>query len=81
MSQQKVDRYKEQKANRKEIMKKEKRAKVFRKAAFGVVCLALVGWLGFSVYDMSVKNKERENVQVDYAAMTEYLNGLSETAE
>ena len=32
MSQEKVAKYKEQKANRKEIMKKEKRARIFRNA-------------------------------------------------
>lgn len=81
MSQQKVDRYKEQKANRKEIMRKEKRAKAFRKCVAGLVCLVLVGWLGYSVYDTYTGDKGREMVEVDYGAMTEYLNGLSESVE
>ncbi|MEI3525699.1 MAG: hypothetical protein V8Q27_05865 [Eubacteriales bacterium] len=45
MSQEKVDRYKEQKANRKQIMAKEKREKFLVKLCAGLVALALVCWL------------------------------------
>ena len=42
MSQEKVSRYKEEKANRKSMMKKEKRKHFFRKCVVGIVALA---WL------------------------------------
>ena len=42
MSQAKVDRYKEEKANRKKIMRKEKIANRLRKCAVAVVAAALV---------------------------------------
>ena len=48
MSQEKVDRYKEQKANRKETMKKKKRASVIRNAVGSVVLVAVIAWVGYS---------------------------------
>ena len=42
MSQEKVNRYKEEKANRKEILAKEKRHKRLMKICAGVIVLALV---------------------------------------
>ena len=53
MSQEKVNRYKEEKANRKELLAKEKKKQAMMKAGAGVVVLALVCWLGYSVYDMA----------------------------
>ena len=47
MSQEKVDRYKEQKANRKQIMAREKREKFLVKLCAGLVALALVCWLDY----------------------------------
>ena len=51
MSQAKVDRYKEQKAHRKEIMKKEKRQKMLWKIGGGVAGLVLAGWICYSAID------------------------------
>ena len=55
MSQEKVNRYKEEKAHRKEILAKEKRHKTYMKIGGGVIALALVCWLGYSVYDMATR--------------------------
>ena len=52
MSQAKVDRYKEEKKNRKELMAKEKRANAFRAFVGGAVLVVLLGWIGVSGYDM-----------------------------
>ena len=52
MSQAKVDRYKEEKANRKKVMRKEKVANRLRKCAVAVVAAALVVWIGYSAYNM-----------------------------
>ena len=46
MSQEKVDKYKQEKANRKQIMQKEKRMKVVRRCLYSVIGIALIGWLG-----------------------------------
>ena len=52
MSQEKVDRYKQEKVNRKQIMRKQKLMNNMRKGVLVVVALALIGWLGYSAYDI-----------------------------
>ncbi len=77
MSQEKVDRYKEQKANRKKIMAREKREKFLVKLCASLVALALVGWLGYSVYDR-VNQPDTSDVAITTTAIDEYVNTLSE---
>ncbi len=81
MSQEKVDRYKMEKANRKQIMRKQRIMSVVRKCVLAVVAVALVGWLAFSAYDIHESNRERVVAEVNYDAITDYLNSLSENAE
>ncbi len=54
MSQEKVNKYKEQKANRKEILAKEKRAKKLSKiawlSAFVIVVVGIVAVLGMEIH-------------------------------
>ncbi|HJB83315.1 MAG TPA: hypothetical protein H9711_09220 [Candidatus Mediterraneibacter intestinavium] len=78
MSQEKVDRYKKEKANRKKTMRREKAMSIVRKAVLTVAALALIGWLGYSAYDIYDSNKERVVAEVNYDAVTDYLNSLSE---
>lgn len=81
MSQAKVDRYKEQKANRQQIMKKEKREKMLWKIGGSLLAIVLVGWIGFSAYD-SLRVETRKTYEVDVTAMEDYLTGLdAEAAE
>ena len=75
MSQEKVNKYKEEKANRKEIMAKEKKEKMLVKVCAGVVALVLVGWLGYSLYN-TVTRPDASEVQIDTEAMDEYLTEL-----
>lgn len=49
MSQKKVDAYKKEKGNRKQIIAKQRRNKFIAKIAALVVCAALVVWIGWSV--------------------------------
>lgn len=77
MSQEKVAKYKEEKANRKEIMKKQKRMKFIRHSLTGLVCVAVIGWVGYSAVDYYQSNKPRKTVEVDYAAINEYTEGLN----
>ncbi len=77
MSQEKVAKYKEEKANRKAIMKKQKIAKIARGSVMTLVLVAVVGWIGYSAVAYYQENKPREVVEVDYAALNEYTNGLS----
>ena len=76
MSQAKVDRYKKEKANRKQIMRKQKMMNFARKAVLSLAALALIGWLGYSAWDMYESGKERVVADVNYDSVTEYLNNL-----
>lgn len=78
MSQEKVDRYKKEKANRKQTMRKERMMSIVRKTVLAVVAVALVAWLAYSAYDIHESNKERTVAEVNYSAVTDYLNSLSE---
>ena len=72
MSQEKVTRYKEEKANRKQIMKKQKRASIIRNTIASVVVVAVVGWIGYSGVAFYLENRPRAEVDVDYTAISEY---------
>lgn len=78
MSQEKVTKYKEAKANRKETMKKQKQAKMIRNTVMAVVVVAVLGWVGYSAVDYYQKNQPRESVEVDYSEVDDYLESISE---
>ena len=84
MSQQKVDRYKKQKNNREKIQRREKWELRLEKLAIAVVCIAMVGWIGYSAYDLVTRedpDAEQEVVttEIDVTALTDYLSSLSKT--
>ena len=81
MSQEKVDRYKKEKANRKQIMKKEKAVNALRKCIVGVVGLILIGWIGYSAYGTYENSRPRGEVQIDYTAVNELQNRLTAVQE
>lgn len=81
MSQEKVDRYKKEKANRKQIMRKQKMMNFLRKGVLTLVALALIGWLGYSAYDMYESGKDRVVAEVNYDSVTDYLNSLTTETE
>ncbi len=78
MSQEKVAKYKEEKANRKAIMKKQKIARVVRTSLSVLVLVLLVGWIVGSGVKYYQDNKPREVVEVDYNSLNEYVNGLNQ---
>lgn len=80
MSQAKVDRYKEQKANRQKIMQREKREKFLWKLGASVVLLALAVWIGYSAFDRLYEAPIRY-YDADVTAIGDYLSSLSETEE
>lgn len=81
MSQEKVDRYKKEKANRKQIMRKQKMMNFVRKGVLTIVALALIAWLGYSAYDMYESGKDRVVAEVNYDSVTNYLNSLAAQTE
>lgn len=80
MSQAKVDKYKQDKANRKEIMKKQKRMHRLEMTAIAVVCAVLVGWIGFSVYEKAASGAftPQTVVEFDNTAVDTYMDGLAQ---
>lgn len=77
MSQEKVDRYKEQKKNRKAIQAKKKRKALITKVCTSLVALALVGWLGYSAVDSYEKKQNSEPVTADTTALDDYMTSLN----
>lgn len=83
MSQAKVDRYKEEKKNRKQIMKREKLQSLLAKICGGVVCAALVVWAGYSAVRMARTKPaettgETSSYVLDTSALDSYLQDLQE---
>ena len=77
MRQAKVDQYKKDKANRKQIMRRQKMMNLARKAVLSLAGIALIGWLGYSAWDMYESGKERVVAEVNYDAVTDYLDSLN----
>lgn len=79
MSQEKVDRYKKEKANRKKAMKKEKLWYMIRRCVVAVLAVALVAWIGYSAYNKYESSRPVETAEVDYSAITDFEAGLAQT--
>ena len=77
-SQEKVNRYKEEKANRKQLMEKQKKQKALRKVAGIVIAVVLIGWVGYSAVDAYQESRPRDVVEVDYTVVDEYLQTIAE---
>ena len=78
MSQEKVDRYKKEKANRKKTMKKEKVMYFIRRCIVAVLAVVLIGWIGYSAFKVYETNRPVETAEVDYNAITDYEMSLAE---
>ncbi len=62
MSQKKVDEYKKYKANRKQIIAKEKKMKKIKKAVATVCAIAIIGGVGYwSVYSYQDSHRPEVN--------------------
>lgn len=78
MSQEKVTKYKEEKANRKKTMKKEKILKTVVAVLVVIVIAAPIVWVGYSAVETIIKNQPRESVEVDYTALDDYATEIAE---
>ncbi len=81
MSQEKVDRHKEEKRNRAKIIKKEKRNWRMTEGALALVAVVLVAWVGVSAYNMVQSSSEEETTvletySVNTTALDNYMSGL-----
>ena len=83
MSQKKVDKYKQDKANRQKTMKREKILRRVEIAAVVVVLAALL-WFCIAVYQNSkvkaIENSDTVTTSMDVSAVDTYLNGLTTTS-
>ena len=77
MSQAKVDRYKEEKKNRKKTMAKEKRLHLLAVVCGWLVVIALAGWAGVSGYRIYESKKPVETIYANVDAISDYMNSLS----
>ena len=80
MSQAKVDRYKDEKKKRDKLQKKEKRELLLWKIAGIIVLVALIGWIGFSVYQ-NVQKDVSHTYEMKTDALDNYLNDLNAETE
>lgn len=80
MSQAKVDYNKEQKYNRKKLVKKQKIERVIGTIAATLVAVALIGWVGFSMYNKQQSEKAANitKLTLDASALSEYTSGLND---
>ncbi|MEF2954980.1 MAG: hypothetical protein U0O33_10890 [Blautia sp.] len=86
MSQEKVDKYKKEKANREKLQKREKRTLFLEKLAIGAVALVMVGWIGYSAYGVLTREDPDEEktvvtTEMDTTAISDYLSQLAGDAE
>ncbi|MEE1114238.1 MAG: hypothetical protein UHN88_04090 [Eubacterium sp.] len=81
MSQEKVNAYKEEKRNRKKIMKREKITRALGIIAALVVVVAAVVWFSMAVYSNAKANAAANTANVttemDLTGMNDYSNYLS----
>ena len=78
MSQEKVDRYKQEKANRKKSIAKEKLKKKLYIVAGAVVGIAFLGWIAWSIpAEKRAAEEERKQSIADSIAMSQLLDELN----
>ena len=58
-------------------MKKQKQTRLIRNTVAGIICVVLVGWVGYSAVTYLQENKPRQEVEVDYTAVDEYTETLA----
>lgn len=84
MSQKKVDKYKQDKANRQKIMKREKVLRRVEITVAAVVLAALLVWFCIAVYrnsqEKALENADTVTTSLDLTEVDSYINGLTTEA-
>lgn len=79
MSQEKVERNKEQKANRKATVAKKKLLTRVYSIVAAVICVAFVCWIGYSVYGRVNGSSSSDGyTPVTIEALSDYIQELNE---
>ena len=77
MSQEKVDKYKKEKANRKKTNARRKVRNRIVKTLAGVAVVAIVAWAGYSGYNYYENTRPVEKYYVDISDMADYVSSVS----
>ncbi|MBR5637575.1 MAG: hypothetical protein IKW81_11660 [Pseudobutyrivibrio sp.] len=81
MSQQKVDQKKLDKKNRRSTLRKKKIEEVLSLAVVSIIGIAILVWVGFSVYTKvqtsAEENATYEYFDIDTAAIQDYISTLN----
>ena len=76
MSQAKVDRYKEEKKNRKREVQKTKRQQRLVKVIVPIIVIVIAAWIIYSGVTFYQEQRPVSEVQVDLSAISDYMVGL-----
>ncbi len=81
MSQEKVDRHKEEKKNRTKLMKRQKRQRRLMEGGAVLVAVLVVAWVGVSIYNYSDVSDTTAVVdlptyEINTSALDDYLMNL-----
>jgi hypothetical protein len=77
MSQAKVDRNKEARANRKKTVARQKRNHIIGIVCGWAIVAALAGWAGYSAYSSYENSKPIETIYADLDSINDYVSSLS----
>lgn len=83
MSQKKVDNYRAGKVNRSKAARKEKLIDRLEILAWVVICVAMIGWIGYSAYAKIEQKQESVVLEttMDTSALDNYVSGVTSDTE
>ena len=83
MSQKKVDNYRAGKLNRSKTARKEKLIDKLEILAWVVICVAMIGWIGYSAYAKIGQKQESVVLEttMDTSALDNYVSGVTSDTE
>ena len=81
MSQAKVDRYKEEKANRKDILRKEQAKKVLRSTVLCLVLVVCAGYIAYSAIQAAKAGQSYTYTTVNVSSLENYLSDVTSAEE
>ena len=82
MSQEKVEYKKDLKSNRKKLVRKKKVETTVATVIVSIVCVAIVGWIGYSIYTKASaymeENKDYVYNEISTDALQDYIGTLND---
>ena len=77
MSQAKVNRYKEEKANRKKTLARQKVTRIIGRVCAWAIAIGILGWAGYSGYSYWENTRPSKTIYCDTAELDNYLNDIA----